>query len=119
MRNILRYSHSHTLKNEIADVQTTSAANATNDAGAIRQIDFIVSEDLYTLAQAISTKACSECFIIDYPHQLAPVWHFTSRQQMSSGVTTSAGRAKNLWERAEKVWVGMGVAWGMGGGKFS
>ena len=39
---------------------------------------------------------------------------------MSSGATSSAGRAKKLWGSAGRVWrvlVAMGVAWaGMGGG---
>ena len=40
-------------------------------------------------------------------------WRFTSRQPMSSGATSSAGRAKKDWGRCWEGVVAMGVAWGM------
>jgi len=51
------------------------------------------------------------------PHSSSPSgWRFTSRQPMSSGATTSAGRAKKLWGRwSGSCWEGvvaMGVALG-------
>jgi len=49
------------------------------------------------------------------PKNCSPLgWHFTSRQPISSGATTSAGRAKKDWGSAGRVLVAMGVAWGNG-----
>ena len=42
-------------------------------------------------------------------------WRFTSRQPMSSGATTSAGRQKKEWGRCWEGVVAIGVARGMGG----
>jgi len=45
------------------------------------------------------------------PHSSSPLgWRFTSRQPISSGASSSAGRAKKDWGSAERVLVAMGVA---------
>ena len=46
--------------------------------------------------------------------EMMGAFRFTSRQPMSSGATTSAGRAKKGWGRVWESMVAMGVAWGIG-----